>query len=150
MKRGVLIALSGGLASAVLYLAFRTNAAGALIFTYLTPLPILLIGLSTGIKFGGGEFAYNYNLSKQCLEFIPSTYKDWAKKNVLINNLRIGVTNTKVHKRMKKNIKMSERVKLIPINRMAEPKEISAYIVDLTTAKNSYMTGQTITVSGGE
>ncbi|MEE2956388.1 MAG: DUF2232 domain-containing protein [Pseudomonadota bacterium] len=52
MKRGVLIALSGGLASAVLYLAFRTNAAGALIFTYLTPLPILLIGLSTGIKFG--------------------------------------------------------------------------------------------------
>ena len=105
---------------------------------------------SIGIKFGGGMYTYNYSLAKHCLEFIPSTYKDWAKKNVLINNLRIGVTNTKVHKRMKKNIKMSERVKLIPINRMAEPKEISAYIVDLTTAKNSYMTGQTITVSGGE
>ena len=52
MKRGVLIALSGGLASAVLYLAFRTNTAGVLILTYLTPLPILLIGLSKGLNFG--------------------------------------------------------------------------------------------------
>ena len=52
MKRGVLIALSGGLASVVFYLAFRTNAAGALILTYLTPLPILLVGLSKGIHFG--------------------------------------------------------------------------------------------------
>ena len=52
MKRGVLIALSGGLASVVFYLAFRTNAAGALILTYLTPLPILLVGLSKGLHFG--------------------------------------------------------------------------------------------------
>ena len=51
---------------------------------------------------------------------------------------------------MKKNIKKSERLKLIPINRMAEPKEIAAYIIDLSTEKNSYITGQTINISGGE
>jgi NAD(P)-dependent dehydrogenase (short-subunit alcohol dehydrogenase family) len=105
---------------------------------------------SIGIKFGGGKNSYNYSLSKHCLEFIPNSYKFWAKKNVFINNLRIGFTNTKIHKRIKKNLKISDRVKLIPINRMAEPKEIATYIKDLVTEKNSYMTGQTITISGGE
>jgi len=105
---------------------------------------------SIGVKFGGGINSYNYALSKHCLEFIPNNYKSWAKKNVFINNLRIGVTNTKIHKRMKKNLKIKERLKLIPISRMAEPKEIAVYIKNLATEDNSYMTGQTITVSGGE
>ena len=105
---------------------------------------------SIGVKFGGGINSYNYSLSKHCLEFIPNTYKNWAKKNVFINNLRIGVTNTKIHKTMKRNLMMKERIKHIPMNRMAEPKEISIYITNLTTDSNSYMTGQTIAVSGGE
>ena len=106
---------------------------------------------SIGVKFGGGINSYNYSLSKHCLEFIPSNYKNWAKRNVFINNLRIGVTNTKIHKKMKrKKLMMKKRLKLIPANRMAEPKEISAYIASLVTESNSYMTGQTLTVSGGE
>jgi len=106
---------------------------------------------SIGVKFGGGKNSFNYSLSKHCLEFIPSSYKQWAKKNVFINNLRIGVTNTKIHKKMKrKNMTIRSRLKLIPANRMAEPKEISAYIKNLVTESNSYMTGQTISVSGGE
>ena len=105
---------------------------------------------SIGVKFGGGANSYNYALSKHCLEFIPNSYKNWAKRNVFINNLRIGVTNTKIHKRMKKNLQIKERLKLVPINRMAEPKEIAIYIKNLTTQDNSYTTGQTITVAGGE
>ena len=105
---------------------------------------------SIGVKFGGGKNSYNYSLSKHCLEFIPNAYKNWAKKNVFINNLRIGVTNTKIHKIMKRNVMMKRRIQLIPMNRMAEPKEISIYITNLTTDSNSYMTGQTIVVSGGE
>ena len=106
---------------------------------------------SIGVKFGGGINSYNYSLSKHCLEFIPNSYKNWAKKNVFINNLRIGVTNTKMHNKMKRKLKMmKKRTELIPIKRMAEPNEISTYIVSLTTDSNSYMTGQTVTVSGGE
>ena len=103
---------------------------------------------SIGIKFGGGSNTYNYSLSKHCSEFIPNTYKNWAKKNVFINNLRIGVTDTKMHKRMKKNMK--KRVMLIPAARMASPKEIASYILNLSTETNTYITGQTIAVSGGE
>jgi len=105
---------------------------------------------SIGVKYGGGINSFNYSFSKHCLEFIPSIHKQWAKKNVLINNLRIGVTNTKIHKRMKTKLQIKGRIKLIPINRMAEPKEIANYIISLTTEKNSYITGQTLAASGGE
>ncbi len=101
-----------------------------------------------GVKYGGGKNNFNYSLSQHTREFIPSVYKNWAEENVLINNMRIGVTDTKLHKRIKKN--MNERVKLIPIKRMATPKEIATYIVKLVTEENSYITGQTISVSGGE
>ena len=105
---------------------------------------------SIGIKFGGGINSFNYSLSKHCLEFIPNSHKGWAKQNVFINNLRIGVTDTKIHKRMKKKHKLKERLKLIPAKRMAQPKEIASYIINLVTENNSYMTGQSLTVSGGE
>ena len=105
---------------------------------------------SIGVKFGGGKNSFNYSISKHCMEFIPNKYKEWSKKNVLINNLRIGVTNTKIHLRMKKNLDLKNRVKLIPMERMASPLEISYIILNLIDEKNSFMTGQTITVSGGE
>ena len=63
---------------------------------------------SIGVKFGGGVNSYNYSLSKHCLEFIPNSYKNWAKKNVFINNLRIGVTNTKMHNKMKRKSKIKK------------------------------------------
>ena len=104
---------------------------------------------SIGVKFGGGSNTFNYSLSKHVNEFIPRDYKKWAKNNVLFNVLRIGVTNTKLHKKInKKNLK--KRISLIPINRMAESKEIVELINFLISDKNTYITGQTINISGGE
>ena len=51
---------------------------------------------------------------------------------------------------MKTKLQIKDRIKLIPINRMAEPTEIANYIISLTTEKNSYITGQTLAASGGE
>ena len=45
---------------------------------------------------------------------------------------------------------MKKRIQLIPASRMASPDEIANYIVGLISEKNTYMTGQTITVAGGE
>jgi 3-oxoacyl-[acyl-carrier protein] reductase len=105
---------------------------------------------SIGVKFGGGNNTFNYGVAKHCLEFIPNNYKEWAKQNICINNLRIGVTDTKIHKKIKKKLSVKDRIKLIPAARMARADEISNYIVGLVSEKNSYMTGQTITVAGGE
>ena len=104
---------------------------------------------SIGVKFGGGANNYNYSLSKHLMEFIPSESKNWSKKNVLINNLRIGVTKTKLHSKInKKNIK--KRIKLIPIGRMANTLEISDFIFYLSTEKNSFIANETLSIAGGE
>ncbi len=104
---------------------------------------------SIGVKFGGGKNTFNYSMSKHLNEFVPRDYKDWAKKGLLYNVLRIGTTNTKIHKKInKKNI--SKRVALIPQKRMAETIEVARYIEFLLSERNTYITGQILSISGGE
>ena len=49
MTRGLIIALVGGLASAIFFLAIRTGVPGAIALTYLASVPILAVGLSQGL-----------------------------------------------------------------------------------------------------
>tara|TARA_B100002051_G_C16585522_1_gene559957 strand:- start:118 stop:828 length:711 start_codon:yes stop_codon:yes gene_type:complete len=107
-------------------------------------------GSSLGIAYGGGENSYNYSLSKHLMEFIPGKYKFWAKNNVLINNLRIGYTNTKIHKKINKTLKGQKRINLIPMKRMAHPSEMANYLVFLASEENSFMTNKTLSATGGE
>jgi NAD(P)-dependent dehydrogenase (short-subunit alcohol dehydrogenase family) len=104
---------------------------------------------SIGVKFGGGKNSFAYSLSKHALEFIPSDFKDWASKNVLVNVLRVGVVDTRLHSSNPlKN--MSDRIRLIPMQRMASPEEVAKTIWFLGSGCNSYITGQVISISGGE
>ena len=69
----------------------------------------------------------------------------------MINNIRIGVTNTKLHSKIKnKNKILKKRAKLIPMGRIGEIDEMVEYILFLISQKNSYLTNETVTVSGGE
>ena len=56
---------------------------------------------SIGVKYGGGKNTFNYSISKHILEFIPSFSKNLAQNNILINNLRVGVTILKFIKKLK-------------------------------------------------
>lgn len=103
---------------------------------------------SIGVKFGGGKNNFNYALSKHCSEFVPLELRQMAKFNILYNNVRLGVINTKIHSKIRgKN--MRERVKKIPINRMATKKEIAEYIFYLID-KNTFITSETLSIAGGE
>lgn len=104
---------------------------------------------SIGVKYGGSEFTYNYAFSKNALEFIPSFFKNLTKKNILTNILRVGVVDTKLIKKIKgKNI--AKRKNLIPIKRLATTKEISNTIYNLSSDKNTYISGEIISIAGGE
>ena len=45
---------------------------------------------------------------------------------------------------------MKQRIKKIPIKRMAKKDEVANYIFDLCKAKNNLITNTTINISGGE
>ena len=72
------------------------------------------------------------------------------KKNILINNLRIWSTDTKLQKKTKTKKELKSRSDLIPMKRLAQVDEISEFIMYMIRDKNSYMTNQTVSVSGGE
>ena len=136
--------------------AFTINVIPSLLFTR-TIIPAMIdrewgriINLSSiGVKFGGGSRTFCYSLSKHALEFFPSDHKNWAAKNVLTNTVRVGVTDTRIHK-LDPEKNMDERVSLIPMGRMATPEEIANVVCWLGSEQNSYITGQVITAAGGE
>ncbi len=104
---------------------------------------------SIGVKYGGGNKTFCYSLSKHALEFFPKDHKVWAASNVLINTLRVGVTDTRMHK-VDPDKDMNERVIMIPMGRMATPEEIADVVYWLGSKQNKVMTGQVVTAAGGE
>ena len=104
---------------------------------------------SIGVKYGGGEFTYNYSFSKQALEHIPVYLRNLTNKNILTNVLRVGVLDIKREKKIKKK-NMDERIKLIPSKRAAKSNEVAETIFNLSSEKNTYIANEKITIAGGE
>tara|TARA_Y100000768_G_C23970757_1_gene680400 strand:+ start:106 stop:813 length:708 start_codon:yes stop_codon:yes gene_type:complete len=109
----------------------------------------ILMSSSIGVKFGGSKNTFAYSISKHLNEFIPSYFKDFYKNEIFYNTLRIGTTNTKIHKKIK-NKNLSKRIKLIPIKKMANPEDIASYILFICSQKNKFITGSVLTIAGGE
>lgn len=136
--------------------AFTVNVIPSLLFTRaLVPVMVdrgwgRIVNLSSiGVKFGGGSKTFCYSLSKHALEFFPQDHKSWAAHNVFINTLRVGVTDTRIHKTDPEK-DMDQRVSMIPMGRMATADEIANVVYWLGSDQNSYITGQVITAAGGE
>ena len=82
-------------------------------------------------------------------EFFPKPLRNLNKKNILINTLKIGLTNTKLNK-VDKNKNIKKRINLIQLGRMATTYEVTQYIYFLASEENSLITNETINISGGE
>ncbi len=103
---------------------------------------------SVGVKFGGGSNSFIYSLSKHINEFIPNYIRNLSSKNILYNTLRIGVTKTKLHKKINKK-SMKKRISLIPIKKEASTTDISNYIHFLIS-QNNFIVNEIINITGGE
>jgi len=104
---------------------------------------------SIGVKFGGGTDSFLYSLSKHALEFIPSAARAWASANVLVNVLRVGVTNTRAHGQFPDKC-MADRAARIPAKRMATTDEMAELLYWLGSEHNGFIAGEVIDAAGGE
>jgi len=103
---------------------------------------------SIGTKFGGGNNTFSYSLSKYINEFIPGEIRKLSSYNILYNTLRIGVTDTKFHRKIK-NKSLNKRIKLIPVKKMASTDDVANYIVFLIS-DNNFIANEIINITGGE
>jgi len=107
---------------------------------------IVMLG-SIGTKFGGGKESFPYSLSKHALEFIPGIWREWAAQDVLVNTLMVGVTETRIHSPQKN---FEQRISMIPMRRAATPAEMAETVYYFGSESNAFITGQVISVAGGE
>ena len=72
-----------------------------------------------------------------------------GKLNIRVNNIAPGLTNTDMMKKNTPKNVIDDVLKNIPMGRVAEPSEIANAALFLASDLSSYITGQTIRVSGG-
>lgn len=105
---------------------------------------------SISVKHGGSSQSIDYTFTKTALESMTNTLsKEYSKHNILINALRVGVTDTKFHA-LNHAKNMEQRASLIPMKRIAQAEEIAEAIYFLSSEKNTFITGSVVPISGGE
>lgn len=72
-----------------------------------------------------------------------------APSGVLVNAVAPGYTNTELTAQNNPPEELARIAQTIPVRRLAEPREIAEVVAFLCSARNGYLTGQTIFVDGG-
>jgi NAD(P)-dependent dehydrogenase (short-subunit alcohol dehydrogenase family) len=96
-----------------------------------------------------GSTVLDYAASKAAVEAITkSMAKNLAGSGIRVNAVSPGIVDTAMGRRVPKEV-LEERVKIVPLKRMAAPEEIASVIAFLASDDASYVTGQTLSVCGG-
>lgn len=104
---------------------------------------------SIAVKYGmGRDSAIQYAGSKAALEALTTGLsKLGAEHNILVNTIRPGVILTDMQKNRDN---LDKRLEMIPLKRAGTPKEIADMVIFLTSHRGDFITGETITIGGGE
>lgn len=110
---------------------------------------IIHISSIEGLHASAGFAAYN--LSKAALIMLAKNQAvEWGSDNVRVNVICPGLVKTKLSKMLWSNEAMKRKAEQkIPLNRMAQPKEMAGLAVFLASDASSYMTGATLVNDGG-
>jgi NAD(P)-dependent dehydrogenase (short-subunit alcohol dehydrogenase family) len=83
--------------------------------------------------------------------FSRSLAQELARFKITVNCVSLGVQEIDEVKNAREEavVKMDKALKLVPLRRYSEPEELAAMIAYLASDLGSYITGQTISVSGG-
>lgn len=104
---------------------------------------------SIAVNYGMGRMqGIQYAGSKAALEALSTGLSRLgAKHNILVNTIRPGAINTAMQQNREG---LQDRINMIPLKRMGEAQEIADMVAYLCSPQGSFITGQTITIGGGE
>jgi 3-oxoacyl-[acyl-carrier protein] reductase len=104
---------------------------------------------SIAVHYGmGRNSSIQYAGSKAALETLTTGLSRLgASSNVLVNTIRPGAIETDMQRQRDD---LQKRIDMIPVKRMGQPEEIAELVLYLLSKSGDFITGQTITVGGGE
>ncbi|MCM8805125.1 MAG: SDR family oxidoreductase [Candidatus Omnitrophica bacterium] len=106
---------------------------------------------SVAAKYGGSEWSVPYGVAKAGIENLTVFFsRVGAQYNILVNCVRPGVIDTEFQRRIRTDEQLKNRISLIPLKRMGTPDDVAMMVLFLASDAGSFITGQIISVSGGE
>lgn len=109
---------------------------------------IVNIGSIWGVVSKTGRVVYS--TTKHGIHGLTKTLAvELAENNILVNTVNPGFTLTELTKKNNTSEQIKKIENEIPIKRLAQPIEIANIISWLVSEKNTYLTGQMITIDGG-
>ncbi len=131
------------------------NLKGAFLFTKAVSKPMMkqrggaIVNIASIIGLIGNAGQCNYAASKAgVIALTKSAARELASRNIRVNAVAPGYIETKMTEALDEDIKR-KMLEAIPMNRLGSPEDVAKAVVFLASDASSYMTGQTLTVSGG-
>ncbi len=93
-----------------------------------------------------------YGISKAALEQMTRQLAvEWGEHNVRVNAVSPGTVRTDMVRRLMERPGFAERIRsTTPLRRIAEPEDVAGVIAFLASALARHITGQVLTVDGGQ
>ena len=113
----------------------------------------IILMSTASAKHGGGRTTMGYGVSKAGVEALTKGLaREGAKHNILVNAIAPGLINTRFHKERagRTSAEIKKRIKFSKLNRLGQPREIATIINNLLSEDVNYMTGEVISISGGD
>ena len=100
----------------------------------------------------GFKSGSSYGMSKAAVEAMTRQLAvEWGEKGIRINAVRPGTTRTDmVRKLVKQEGYMDGVMQTTPLRRIAEPEDVGNVIAFLLSDAARHMTGQVLTIDGGQ
>lgn len=109
-----------------------------------------IVNISSIWSFLSKQQRLMYSTSKAGLNgFTIASAVELAPYNILVNSIAPGFVNTELTQKNNSPEEIEKIKTQIPINRLAEPREIAELVYFLASEKNSFVTGQIICADGG-
>ena len=106
---------------------------------------------SIAAKYGGSSKSLHYGAAKAGLEAITvGLARAGASHNILVNAVQAGFIDTPLQQRLINEKNLKERINLIPLKRPGKPEDVAGAVVYLASKAGDFITGEIMTVSGGD
>lgn len=108
-----------------------------------------IINIASIVGVSGNPGQANYVAAKAgVIGLTKTTAKELASRHITVNAIAPGFISTDMTEKLTEEVK-AEMMKMIPLARFGEPKDIAGATVFLASDDSSYITGQTIHIDGG-
>ncbi|HTU17446.1 MAG TPA: acetoacetyl-CoA reductase [Gemmataceae bacterium] len=92
----------------------------------------------------------NYSAAKAgILGFTKALARETARRGITVNAIAPGYIETDMTKRMPEDILM-KIIEGVPVGRMGKPEEVARAVVFLAADEAAYITGETLSINGGQ